>query len=226
MERERTYSVAEWIGVIALIMLIPAVLYFIARDQVSSTNEPAAESFLSSAEVADVKDDGIVDYGSGRCTVSEDEIVINGAGMTTCRIGEWATMPYLDQQVSTGVVGIREGATVVFRFRESEGRRLEVAVGRFAVAIREKRGDEWVTVTSIPRQTPTTSALSAVEVSPPASQQLRVGIAGNLVTVEIDGVEVASGVTTIDDQGLFSIGAVTNDEVAVRFSSITVTDAG
>ena len=146
--------------------------------------------------------------------------------MTVCRANEWAATPYLDQQVSVDAVGIDAGATIVFRFRESENRRVEVAVGRTAVVIREKAGDTWTLLTSVPRQGPTDDSIPMTTSPTAAVHRLKIDLSGETVSVVIDGTEVARGLTSIGDSGLFSLGAITSETVAVRLYSISVTDAG
>ena len=223
---KRKRSLSWWVGALVIALTVPAVVFFVARDRVDSSTPSTTQASISSARLSDTDADGVVESGAGQCDVSANEIRISGSGMTACRVTEWSSTPYLDQQVSTDVSGIDEGATTVFRFRESGGQRVEVAVGRSAIVIREKNGDAWVLSASVPRQIPPTATTVPTSASLGSTHRVKVDLSGNLVTVEIDGVVTASGTTTIADSGLFSVGAVTNGSVAVRFSSISLTDAG
>lgn len=223
--RERRKEIAWWLGALAVVVMIPAIVVFVTRDRVGRSGSPAEPQFLSNADVAQIDADGVVENGVGECTVSGDALVIEGKGMTSCRTSYWSAVPYLDQLVSTQVSGIDQGATVVMRLRESGDDRIEVAVGRSQVRIREKRDDQWNELTSTPRQTPTTMTSLATLLNP-TDQLLQVSLSGNVVAVDIDGVEIASAQTSVDEQGLFSIGAITDETVAVRLTSLIVTDAG
>lgn len=223
---ERKFSLSWWLGALVIVLLIPAALVFISRDRLNSSSPTSGDALVSSSQLSDPSVDVVTEVGSGQCEVTSTEIRIIGSGMTSCRTTQWSASPYLDQQLSTEVSGIDEGATVVMRFRESGGRRIEVAVGRTAVVIREKDGESWKVVTSVPRQIPPTVSSPVTSVVQGSTHWLKVDLSGNLLTVEIDGVVNATGTTSIDDSGFLSVAAVSDGSVAVRFSSITVTDVG
>lgn len=145
--------------------------------------------------------------------------------MTSCRSAQWGATSFTDHTVSSDVSGIDEGVTVVFRLRESNGRRVEVALGRTAVKIREYVADAWRVERSEPRQSAIAPAEATVTAGSLQRHRVRIYMLRELVRVELDGEEIARGLTTVTDGGLFSIGAITTGAVAARFHSVHVTDS-
>lgn len=224
MERERKVSWSWWVGVLAIVLTLPAIVVFIERDSLSSSSSDRTDAQTLPAPFPGAGPDGVVEVGAGTCIVAPDAIRIEGSGMTACRAPEWTTRSYLDQRLSVDAVGIDAGATIVFRFRESEGRRIEVAIGRTAVVIREMNANSWALLASAPRQTQTGDSIPMTTLPLAAVHRLTIDLSGDLVSVAIDGSEITRGRTSIGDPGLFSVGAITSDTVAVRLYSISVTD--
>ena len=224
MEPDRRFGWSWWLGLAAIVLLMPVGFVFVASDRLGSSDSAAGNgSFVDTPSVG-AGSEGIEQYGGGRCARNSDGFTIENRGMTSCRLTEWGMTPYLDLRFSVEVSGIDQGATVVFRLRESDGLRLEVALGRAAVVIRERSSGGWTELSSVPRPKPVGQGSTVAFGIEPRTQRVQIDLMGAEVVVFVDGAVVAGGRTGILAAGTVSIGAVIPGEVAVGFTSIEVTE--
>lgn len=200
-----------------VLAIVPAMMLFIGRVSVGGGSTGSTGSSSSNAPpTVDVGPSGIATTGTGTCLIEPTGVLIEGTGMTSCRTQEWGSNLRADPRVDAIVDGVDAGATAVLRFRETAGDRIEVAIGRTAVVIRQLDDGVWSMISSTERRPRDAWASNRVDIS----------VMGRIVSVELDGQFVSAGMTTVLDPGSFSVGAVLSDAVAVRFASIELTDAG
>ena len=214
--REPSRHSSRIIGVLMVLALIPALLMFVGRHSIVGGSRVSADSDdRSSTSTIDVGPTGVTSTGTGTCTVEESGVLIDGPGMTSCRTQEWASNRPAEPRFSAVIDGIDAGATAIIRLREDAGDRIEVAIGRSTVVVRQLDDGVWSFIS-------TTERPPRVVMAP---DRIVIAIEGRNISVVLDDRFVSSGVTSVVESGSVSVGAVLSDGVAVRFASVDLSDA-
>lgn len=216
VERDADRGRSRIVGALMILAVIPALMLFVGRDLVDrGSKDSAGAGDRPATPSVDPGPAEVSSAGAGTCTLEESGVLIEGPGMTACSTQQWESIPHTDPKFGAVVDGIDAGATAIIRLRESGGERIEVAIGRSSVVIRQLDDGVWSFISSTERPPRDLMAPNRVAIS----------IDGRVVSVTLDGRFQSAGITTVLEPGSSSVGAALRPGVAVRFASIELSDA-